>query len=195
MIDDPVSKIERFYGLIGSRLSETKQAFVISKALNEAFGGELSAELAQKVDDLRAVAWPILWSCQVATFTGLVAVLEKSEGSASIPELARLIRLRGGVVPTELEEEIGIIFEKNRTFRNKLFTHNSIHRERIQKEFNSLKISWETMAKDFETVERVFFQVSDCSPELSLQLGPLMLVKDVQDTEATIQDLIAKFKG
>jgi hypothetical protein len=194
-VKEELPKAALIYGLIGSRLSETKQAFVISRALNEAFGGDVSEAHHQMINEVSAVAWPVLWSCQVATFTGLGSVLEDQEGSASIPYLAKLIRAEGNEVPPHHEAVIKDIAEKYRVYRNKLFSHNSVRREIIREQFNSAKISWETLAKDFEAVEKAYFQIADCSPSLSLEIGPWMMEKEVQATEATIQDLIAKFKG
>lgn len=130
--------------------------------------------LTDRVSGLEDVTLPILWSCQLATFVGLVAVLEDSKGSASIPELARLIRADGTKVPAELEAETAVICDKHRVFRNKLFSHNSTQREHYREIFDEEKISWDQLDADLDAVTRILFQIADKNQELSLDLAPLM---------------------
>ncbi|HHA2903946.1 TPA: hypothetical protein ACOD92_000187 [Stenotrophomonas maltophilia] len=150
------SKTVVVYRLITSRLVDTRQAYAISKALNLALGEDSPRRLTDRLSRLEDVTLPILWSCQLATFVGLVAVLEDSKGSASIPELARLIRADGTEVPTELEAEAAVIYEKYRVFRNKLFSHNSTQREQHRELFDEAKISWDQLDADFDAVTRIF---------------------------------------
>lgn len=140
-MDMEESKTVVVYRLITSRLVDTRQAYAISKALNLALGEDSPRRLTDRLSGLEDVTLPILWSCQLATFVGLVAVLEDSKGSASIPELARLIRGDGTEVPAELEAEAAKICDKYRVFRNKLFSHNSTQREQHRELFDEAKIS------------------------------------------------------
>ena len=180
------------YRLITSRLVDTRQAYAISKALNLALGEDRPRRLTGRLSGLEDVTLPILWSCQLATFVGLVAVLEDSKGSASIPELARLIRADGTEVPAELEAEAAVIYEKYRVFRNKLFSHNSTQRERHRELFDEAKISWEQLDADFDAVTRILFQIADKNQDLSLDLAPLMAFNDVEATEACMRKILSE---
>lgn len=182
------------YRLITSRLVDTQRSCAISKALNLALGEDSPKRLTEWFSGLEDITLPILWSCQLATFVGLVAVLEDSKGSASIPELARLIRADGTEVPAELEEEAAKICDKYRVFRNKLFSHNSTQREQHRELFDEAKISWEQLNADFDAVTRILFQIADKNQELSLDLAPLMAFNDVEATEAMIKALLAKIQ-
>lgn len=193
-MDMEESKAVVVYRLITSRLVETRQAYGISKALNLARGEDSPRRLTERLRRFEDVTLPILWSCQLATFVGLVAVLEDSKGSASIPELARLIRADGTEVPAELEAEAAVICEKYRVFRNKLFSHNSTQREQHRELFDEAKISWEQLDADFEAVTRILFQIADKSQELSLDLAPLMAFNHVEATESMMKELLAKIQ-
>ncbi|MGV4800211.1 hypothetical protein ACSMEB_14015 [Stenotrophomonas maltophilia] len=186
------SKTVVVYRLITSRLVDTRQSYAISKALNLALGEDSPRRLTDRLSGLEDVTLPILWSCQLATFVGLVAVLEDSKGSASIPELARLIRADGTEVPAELEAEAAVIYEKYRVFRNKLFSHNSTQREQHRELFDEAKISWEQLDADFDAVTRILFQIADKNRELSLDLAPLMAFNDVEATETCIKKILSE---
>lgn len=191
-MDMEESKTVVVYRLITSRLVDTRQAYAISKALNLALGEDSPRRLTDRLNGLEDVTLPILWSCQLATFVGLVAVLEDSKGSASIPELARLIRADGTEVPAELEAEAAVIYEKYRVFRNKLFSHNSTQREQHRELFDEAKISWEQLDADFDAVTRILFQIADKNRELSLDLAPLMAFNDVEATETCIKKILSE---
>ncbi len=193
-MDMEESKTVVVYRLITSRLVDTRQAYAISKALNLALGEDSPRRLTDRLSGLEDVTLPILWSCQLATFVGLVAVLEDSKGSASIPELARLIRADGTEVPAELEAEAAVIYEKYRVFRNKLFSHNSTQREQHRELFDEAKISWEQLDADFDAVTRILFQIADKNQELSLDLAPLMAFNHVEATESKMRELLAKIQ-
>lgn len=193
-MDMKESKTVVVYRLITSRLVDTRQAYAISKALNLALGEDSPRRLTDRLSGLEDVTLPILWSCQLATFVGLVAVLEDSKGSASIPELARLIRADGTEVPAELEAEAAVIYEKYRVFRNKLFSHNSTQREQHRELFDEAKISWEQLDADFDAVTRILFQIADKNQELSLDLAPLMAFNHVEATESKMRELLAKIQ-
>ncbi|MEN4950283.1 hypothetical protein [Stenotrophomonas sp. TWI819] len=186
------SKTVVVYRLITSRLVDTRQAYAISKALNLALAEDSPRRLTDRLSGLEDVTLPILWSCQLATFVGLVAVLEDSKGSASIPELARLIRADGTEVPAELEAEAAVIYEKYRVFRNKLFSHNSTQREQHRELFDEAKISWEQLDADFDAVTRLLFQIADKNQELSLEFAPLMAFNDVEATEACMKKILSE---
>lgn len=188
------SKTVVVYRLITSRLVDTRQSYAISKALNLALGEDSPRRLTDRLSDLEDVTMPILWSCQLATFVGLVAVLEDSKGSASIPELARLIRADGTEVPAELEAEASAIYDKYRVFRNKLFSHNSTQREQHRELFDEAKISWEQLDADFDAVTRILFQIADKNQALSLDLAPLMAFNHVEATESMMKELLAKIQ-
>ncbi|WP_313159621.1 hypothetical protein [Stenotrophomonas sp.] len=188
------SKTVVVYRLITSRLVDTRQSYAISKALNLALGEDSPRRLTDRLSGLEDVTLPILWSCQLATFVGLVAVLEDSKGSASIPELARLIRADGTDVPAELEAEAAKIYDKYRVFRNKLFSHNSTQREQHREIFDEAKISWDQLDADFDAVEQLLFQIADKSQELSLDLAPLMAFNDVEATESKMREIFAKIQ-
>ncbi len=191
-MDMEESKTVVVYRLITSRLVETRQAYAISKALNLAMGEDSPRRLTDRLSGLEDVTLPILWSCQLATFVGLVAVLEDSKGSASIHELARLIRADGTEVPAELEAEAAVIYEKYRVFRNKLFSHNSTQREQHRELFDEAKISWEQLDADFDSVTRILFQIADKNQALSLDLAPLMAFNDVEATEACMRKILSE---
>ncbi|KUJ03417.1 hypothetical protein D7Y51_09815 [Stenotrophomonas maltophilia] len=191
-MDMEESKTVVVYRLITSRLVDTRQSYAISKALNLALGEDSPRRLTDRLSGLEDVTLPILWSCQLATFVGLVAVLEDSKGSASIPELARLIRADGTEVPAELEAEAAVIYEKYRVFRNKLFSHNSTQREQHRELFDEAKISWEQLDADFDAVTRILFQIADKNRELSLDLAPLMAFNDVEATETCIKKILSE---
>lgn len=193
-MDMEESKTVVVYRLITSRLVDTRQAYAISKALNLALGEASPRRLTDRLSGLEDVTLPILWSCQLATFVGLVAVLEDSKGSASIPELARLIRADGTDVPAELEAEAAKICDKYRVFRNKLFSHNSTQREQHRELFDEAKISWEQLDADFDAVTRILFQIADRNQELSLDLAPLMAFNHVEATESKMRELLAKIQ-
>lgn len=193
-MDMEESKTVVVYRLITSRLVDTRQSYAISKALNLALGEDSPRRLTDRLSGLEDVTLPILWSCQLATFVGLVAVLEDSKGSASIPELARLIRADGTDVPAELEAEAAKIYDKYRVFRNKLFSHNSTQREQHREIFDEAKISWDQLDADFDAVERLLFQIADKSQELSLDLAPLMAFNDVEATESKMREIFAKIQ-
>ncbi len=193
-MDMEESKTVVVYRLITSRLVDTRQAYAISKALNLALGEDSPRRLTDRLSRLEDVTLPILWSCQLATFVGLVAVLEDSKGSASIPELARLIRADGTEVPTELEAEAAVIYEKYRVFRNKLFSHNSTQREQHRELFDEAKISWDQLDADFDAVTRILFQIADRNQELSLDLAPLMAFNHVEAAESKMRELLAKIQ-
>lgn len=188
------SKTVVVYRLITSRLVDTRQSYAVSKALNLALGEDSPRRLTDRLSDLEDVTMPILWSCQLATFVGLVAVLEDSKGSASIPELARLIRADGTEVPAELEAEASAIYDKYRVFRNKLFSHNSTQREHHREIFDEAKISWEQLDADFDAVTRILFQIADKNQALSLDLAPLMAFNHVEATESMMKELLAKIQ-
>lgn len=190
-MDMEESKVAVVYRLIASRLTETRQAYTISKALHDAFGDRI---LATQLSRIASVTSPILWSCQLATFVGLVSVLENKDGSASIPVLARLIRADGAEVPGELEAEAAAICEKYRVFRNKLFSHNSIQREHHREVFDEAKISWDQLDADFDVVQRILFQIADKCNELSVDLVPLLMFNDVNSTESMMKELLAKIQ-
>lgn len=191
-MDMEESKTVVVYRLITSRLVDTRQAYAISKALNLALGEDSPRRLTDRLSDLEDVTLPILWSCQLATFVGLVAVLEDSKGRASIPELARLIRADGTEVQAELEAEAAAICDKYRVFRNKLFSHNSTQREQHRELFDEAKISWEQLDADFDAVTRILFQIPDKSQELSLDLAPLMAFNHVEATEACMRKILSE---
>ncbi len=193
-MDMEESKTVVVYRLITSRLVDTRQSYAISKALNLALGEDSPRRLTDRLSGLEDVTLPILWSCQLATFVGLVAVLEDSKGSASIPELARLIRADGTDVPAELEAEAAKIYDKYRVFRNKLFSHNSTQREQHREIFDEAKISWDQLDADFDAVEQLLFQIADKSQELSLDLAPLMAFNDVEATESKMREIFAKIQ-
>lgn len=193
-MDMEESKTVVVYRLITSRLVDTRQSYAISKALNLALGEDSPRRLTDRLSGLEDVTLPILWSCQLATFVGLVAVLEDSKGSASIPELARLIRADGTDVPAELEAEAAKIYDKYRVFRNKLFSHNSTQREQHREIFDEAKISWDQLDADFDAVEQLLFQIADKSQELSLDLAPLMAFNDVEATESKMREVFAKIQ-
>lgn len=193
-MDMEESKTVVVYRLITSRLVDTRQAYAISKALNLALGEDSPRRLTDRLSRLEDVTLPILWSCQLATFVGLVAVLEDGKGSASIPELARLIRADGTEVPAELEAEAAVIYEKYRVFRNKLFSHNSTQREQHRELFDEAKISWDQLDADFDAVTRILFQIADRNQELSLDLAPLMAFNHVEATESKMRELLAKIQ-
>ncbi len=191
-MDMEESKTVVVYRLITSRLVDTRQAYAISKELSRARGEDSPRRLTDRLSRLEDVTLPILWSCQLATFVGLVAVLEDSKGSASIPELARLIRADGTEVPAELEAEAGKICDKYRVFRNKLFSHNSTQREQHRELFDEAKFSWQQLDADFDAVTRILFQISDKNQALSLDLAPLMAFNDVEATEACMRKLLSE---
>lgn len=191
-MDMEESKTVVVYRLITSRLVDTRQAYAISKALNLALGEDSPRRLTDRLSRFEDVTLPILWSCQLATFVGLVAVLEDSKGSASIPELARLIRADGTEVPAELEAKAAVICEKYRVFRNKLFSHNSTQREQHRELFDEAKISWEQLDADFDAVTRILFQIADKDQELSLDLAPLMAFNHVEATEACMKKILSE---
>lgn len=191
-MDMEESKTVVVYRLITSRLVDTRQAYAISNALNLALGEDSPRRLTDRLSGLEDVTLPILWSCQLATFVGLVAVLEDSKGSASIPELARLIRADGTEVPAELEAEAAAICDKYRVFRNKLFSHNSTQREQHRELFDEAKISWEQLDADFDAVTRILLQIADKNQELSLDLAPLMAFNDVEATEACMRKILSE---
>lgn len=191
-MDMEESKTVVVYRLITSRLVDTRQAYAISKALNLALGEDSPRRLTDRLNGLEDVTLPILWSCQLATFVGLVAVLEDSKGSASIPELARLIRADGTEVPAELEAEAAAICDKYRVFRNKLFSHNSTQREQHRELFDEAKISWEQLDADFDAVTRLLFQIADKNQELSLEFAPLMAFNDVEATETCMKKILSE---
>ena len=191
-MDMEESKTVVVYRLITSRLVDTRQAYAISKALNLASGEDSPRRLTDRLSGLEDVTLPILWSCQLATFVGLVAVLEDSKGSASIPELARLIRADGTEVPAELEAEAAAICDKYRVFRNKLFSHNSTQREQHRELFDEAKISWEQLDADFDAVTRILFQIADKNQELSLDFAPLMAFNHVEATEACMRKILSE---
>lgn len=191
-MDMEESKTVVVYRLITSRLVDTRQAYAISKALNRARGEDSPRRLTDRLSGLEDVTLPILWSCQLATFVGLVAVLEDSKGSASIPELARLIRADGTEVPAELEAEAAAICDKYRVFRNKLFSHNSTQREQHRELFDEAKISWEQLDADFDAVTRILFQIADKNQELSLDFAPLMAFNHVEATEACMRKILSE---
>lgn len=191
-MDMEESKTVVVYRLITSRLVDTRQAYAISKALNLALGEDSPRRLTDRLSGLEDVTLPILWSCQLATFVGLVAVLEDSKGSASIPELARLIRADGTEVPAELEAEAAAICDKYRVFRNKLFSHNSTQREQHRELFDEAKISWEQLDADFDAVTRILFQIADKNQELSLDFAPLMAFNHVEATEACMRKILSE---
>jgi len=193
-MDMEESKTVVVYRRITSRLVDTRQSYAIGKALNLALGEDSPRRLTDRLSGLENVTLPILWSCQLATFVGLVAVLEDSKGSASIPELARLIRADGTDVPAELEAEAAKIYDKYRVFRNKLFSHNSTQREQHREIFDEAKISWDQLDADFDAVERLLFQIADKSQELSLDLAPLMAFNDVEATESKMREIFAKIQ-
>lgn len=193
-MDMEESKTVVVYRLITSRLVDTRQLYAISKALNLALGEDSPRRLTDRLSRLEDVTLPILWSCQLATFVGLMAVLEDSKGSASIPELARLIRADGTEVPAELEAEAAVIYEKYRVFRNKLFSHNSTQREQHRELFDEAKISWDQLDADFDAVTRILFQIADRNQELSLDLAPLMAFNHVEATESKMRELLAKIQ-
>lgn len=184
-------KISVVYRLIASRLMETRQTHVILKALHDAVDDRI---LTAPFSRLARVTSPIRWSCQLATFVGLVSVLEKDNRSATIPTLARLVRAEGIDVPKELDEEAAQICEKYRVFRNKLFSHNSVEREELRKEFDDAKISWAQLDTDFDATERILFQIADRYEELSLDVVPLMMLNDVSSTESTMKELLSKLE-
>ncbi|MEI4516855.1 hypothetical protein [Stenotrophomonas sp. CCNWLW57] len=186
------SKTVVVYRLITSRLVDTRQSYAISKALNLALGEDSPRRLTDRLSGREDVTLPILWSCQLATFVGLVAVLEDSKGSASIPELARLIRADGTEVPAELEAEAAAICDKYRVFRNKLFSHNSTQREQHRELFDEAKISWEQLDADFDAVTRILFQIADKNQELSLDLAPLMAFNHVKATETCMKKILSE---
>jgi len=191
-MDMEESKTVVVYRLITSRLVDTRQSYAISKALNLALGEDSPRRLTDRLSGLEEVTLPILWSCQLATFVGLVAVLEDSKGSASIPELARLIRADGTEMPADLEAEAAVICEKYRVFRNKLFSHNSTQREQHRELFDEAKISWEQLDADFDAVTRILFQIADKNQELSLDLAPLMAFSDVEATEVCMKKILSE---
>lgn len=191
-MDMEESKTVVVYRLITSRLVDTRQSYAISKALNLALGEDSPRRLTDRLSGLEDVTLPILWSCQLATFVGLVAVLEDSKGSASIPELARLIRADGTEVPAELDAEAAAICDKYRVFRNKLFSHNSTQREQHRELFDEAKISWEQLDADFDAVTRILFQIADKNQELSLDFAPLMAFNHVEATEACMRKILSE---
>lgn len=191
-MDMEESKTVVVYRLITSRLVDTRQAYAISKALNLALGEDSPRRLTERLRRFEDVTLPILWSCQLATFVGLVAVLEDSKGSASIPELARLIRADGTEVPAELEAEAAAIYDKYRVFRNKLFSHNSTQREQHRELFDEAKISWEQLDADFDAVTRILFQIADKDQTLSLDYAPLMAFNDVEATESCMRRILSE---
>lgn len=191
-MDMEESKTVVVYRLITSRLVDTRQAYAISKALNLALGEDSPRRLTERLRRFEDVTLPILWSCQLATFVGLVAVLEDSKGSASIPELARLIRADGTEVPAELEAEAAAIYDKYRVFRNKLFSHNSTQREQHRELFDEAKISWEQLDADFDAVTRILFQIADKDQTLSLNYAPLMAFNDVEATESCMRRILSE---
>ncbi|WP_336443167.1 hypothetical protein [Stenotrophomonas sp. CCNWLW4] len=191
-MDMEESKTVVVYRLITSRLVDTRQSYAISKALNLALGEDSPRRLTDRLSGREDVTLPILWSCQLATFVGLVAVLEDSKGSASIPELARLIRADGTEVPAELEAEAAAICDKYRVFRNKLFSHNSTQREQHRELFDEAKISWEQLDADFDAVTRILFQIADKNQELSLDLAPLMAFNHVKATETCMKKILSE---
>lgn len=190
-MDMEESKVAVVYRLIASRLTETRQAYTISKALHDPFGDRI---LATQFSRIASVTSPILWSCQLATFVGLVSVLENKDGSASIPLLARLVRAEGTEVPLELEAEAAVICEKYRVFRNKLFSHNSTQREHHREIFDEAKISWDQLDADFDAVERILAQVADMNYELSIDPVPFLMLRDVKSTESMMKELLAKIQ-
>lgn len=190
-MDMEESKGAVVYRLIASRLTETRQAHAISKALHDAFGDRI---LATQFSRIASVTSPILWSCQLATFVGLVSVLENKDGSASIPLFARLVRAEGTEVPVELEAEAAVICEKYRVFRNKLFSHNSTQREHHREIFDEAKISWDQLDADFDAVQRILFQIAEKCNELSVDLVPLLMLNDVKSTESMMKELLAKIQ-
>lgn len=164
---------------------------MISKVLNRALGEDRPRRLTERLARLEDVTRPILWSCQLATFVGLVAVHEDSKGSASVPELARLIRTDGTTVPAELEAEAALICEKYRVFRNKLFSHISTRREQHRFVFDEVKISWSQLDEDFDAVPRIVLQIADRSERLRLDLAPLMMFNDITGAESKTQHILA----
>ncbi|MDA5342853.1 hypothetical protein [Stenotrophomonas maltophilia] len=185
------SKVVVVYGLVASRLTETRQVYTISKAIHDTFGDRI---LTDQFSHTASVAGPILWSCQFATFVGLVSILEKKDGSASIPALARLVRASGAEVSEEIEAEAAAICEKYRIFRNKLFSHNSTQRERHREIFNEAKITWDQLDADFDAVERILFQIADKHHDLSIDLIPFLMRKDVSSTESMMKKLLSRIQ-
>lgn len=146
--------------LVGHRLAETFEFLAVQKRFNERANKDTDKLLFDAVY-ARAGFWrTVNTALQVALFTGIYALLDKSKDSnatlyRALRE-ARSVDPRLGPVLADMGRRLDTVLARYRMFRNKVFVHNDRERLKWIRKFNASNFTWRSLENDLLYLNYVY---------------------------------------
>lgn len=150
--------IEDHLQTIQSRLSETLEAFVVAREINEVCNKEADPNLFDTVNKRGGFWQAVLLSLQTTYLVGLNALLDKGRKDCATLYfvLDELESIHPGVLPSNLATDLDVIRNRYKEFRHKLFGHNDKDRDVVILNFNKAGFTWASQAQDLFKLEYAF---------------------------------------
>jgi hypothetical protein len=153
-----MQSIEDHLRTIQNRLSDTLEAFVVARKINEKCNKEVDPTLNKTINKHGGFWEVVLCSTLTTQFVGIFALLDKnSTDSATLYSvLDKLKSIRPGVLPPNLTSDLDRIRDRYSKYRNKLFGHNDKNRDAVIAKFNQEGFTWESQEQDLFELEYAF---------------------------------------
>lgn len=143
--------------LVEDRLSETWEALVVQRVINERANKEGNPQLNAIINKHPGFWRVVNFSLQSGIFVGLFALLDKGPSSASMYSILKHAKQQHPDPSlNSLEATLDALRSKYSKYRHKIFGHNDQKRNDVIAQFNEEGFTWESLESDIEGIDHIW---------------------------------------